>query len=294
MVNRCGAGRGDKARVFGMMKTHGLPRLAPATLRPFGVALWLGATLAATLGASTADARTHHHHHLAPAKPLVLVELFTAQGCATCQPADAVLADLAKRKDVLALTFSVDIWDFLGWPDTFAQPEFTARQRAYVKRLKLREMSTPQMLVQGAAHSPGLDPDEIGGLIDDAETPRMPTVNIAKGSRRVSISLGYVDGRPADVWLVRYDPKVRSVSIKTGESRGKTVTETNVVRQLVRLGSWIGAAKSFALPTYAPPTSVAANGSSASVPVAPLPETLKAAVIVQAAHGGEVLSVSRD
>ena len=229
----------------------------------------------------------------------MLVELFTAQGCATCQPADAVLADLAKRKDVLALTFSVDIWDFLGWPDTFAQPEFTARQRAYVKRLKLREMSTPEMVVQGAAHSPGLDADEVSGLIDNADRAKTPTVTIAKGAKSVSISRGYTVGGAVDVWLVRYDPKTRAVNIKTGESRGKTVTETNVVRQLVRLGSWTGAAKSYLIPVDSPP---AALGSSAPTTPAPSPspgvqvshEILKAAVIIQSAHGGKVLAVGRE
>ena len=275
-----------------MMKTHGLSRLAPAALRSFRAAICLGAAVAA-LSTTSVQARARHHRHTTPAKPPVLVELFTAQGCATCQPADAVLADLAKRKDVLALTFSVDIWDFLGWPDTFAQPEFTARQRAYVKRLKLREMSTPQMVVQGAAHSPGLDPDEVSGLIDAAERPKTPAVTLAKSGKRVTIGKGHAGGGPADVWLVRYDLKTRSVTIKTGESRGKIVTETNVVRQIVRLGSWNGATRSFAAPPYAPTSAQSTAGTSANASPAS-PETLKAAVIVQATHGGKVLAIGRE
>ena len=280
-----------------MSQTERPSRLVRPLLHAAALVLCIGAATA--LSAGGAEARARHHHHALPSKKPVLVELFTAQGCATCQPADAVLADLAKRKEVLALTFSVDIWDFLGWPDTFAQPEFTARQRAYVKRLRLREMSTPQMVVQGAAHSAGLDPDEVGGLIDAAERPKTPTITISKGAKRVNISRGFTTGAPADVWLVRYDPKVREVKIKTGESRGKTVSEIDVVRQLVRLGSWTGTAKSWTLPAYTPPSTASASAAGTpalvSTPASTIPaETLKAAVIVQSSRSGEVLAIGRD
>lgn len=277
-----------------MSQTDRQPPLARLSVRRAAPCVAMAVGLVAAVAPAGTEARPRRHHHTPAEKPAVLVELFTAQGCATCQPADAALADLAKRKDVLALTFSVDIWDFLGWSDTFAQPEFTARQRAYVKRLRLREMSTPQMVVQGAARSAGLDADEVAGLIADAHRSKTPSVVFAKGLKRVSISAGRTDGGGADVWLVRYDPKTRTVNIKTGESRGKTVSETNVVRQLVRLGVWRGAAKSFSLPSYTPP---AAPSSAAGAPSAPAPvssETLKAAVIVQAPHGGKVLALGRD
>ena len=65
---------------------------------------------------------------------LTLVELYTAQGCATCPPADAYLADLAERSDVLALSFHVDYWDYIGWKDPFADAAHTRRQQAYADR----------------------------------------------------------------------------------------------------------------------------------------------------------------
>jgi hypothetical protein len=75
----------------------------------------------------------------AAAKPPVVVELYTAQGCASCGAANAFVAKLSERPGVLPLTFPVDYWDYLGWPDTFAKPEFAARQRAYVGPMSLRE-----------------------------------------------------------------------------------------------------------------------------------------------------------
>jgi len=38
----------------------------------------------------------------------VVLELFTSQGCSSCPPADAYLADLLDRDDVLPLAFHVD------------------------------------------------------------------------------------------------------------------------------------------------------------------------------------------
>ena len=62
------------------------------------------------------------------AKRPIVVELFTSQGCSSCPPANANLIELSKRPDVLALSFSVTYWDYLGWKDIFGKPEFTERQ----------------------------------------------------------------------------------------------------------------------------------------------------------------------
>ena len=50
----------------------------------------------------------------------VVVELFSSQGCSSCPPADAFLAELRRLPHVLALTLHVDYWDYLGWKDTLA------------------------------------------------------------------------------------------------------------------------------------------------------------------------------
>ena len=71
-----------------------------------------------------------------------MVELYTSQGCEACTKANALIADLAGRRDVLALTFPVDYWDYLGWKDTFAKPEFSTRQRAYMRASGQREVFT--------------------------------------------------------------------------------------------------------------------------------------------------------
>src|ERR1700728_3876779 len=79
---------------------------------------------------------------VAEARPVV-VELFTSQGCSSCPPADAVLAELASRKDVLALGFHVDYWDRLGWKDPFSTPGATSRQNEYATQFGRSEVFTP-------------------------------------------------------------------------------------------------------------------------------------------------------
>ena len=104
----------------------------------------------------------------AQAKSPVVVELYTAQGCASCGQANAYVGKLAEKPGVLALTFAVDYWDYLGWEDTFAKPAFAERQKAYVARLDLREPYTPQVVIDGRAQVGGLQDDKIDKLVSDA------------------------------------------------------------------------------------------------------------------------------
>ena len=211
----------------------------------------------------------------AAAKPPVVVELYTAQGCASCGEANAYVAKLAERKDVLALTFPVDYWDYLGWADTFAKPEFADRQKAYVARLALREPYTPQVVVDGRAEAAGLKTDRVEKLLTDAEkSPRDPPDIRFIGPRRVDVGSGRAPKGGGEVWLVRYDPREQDVADKSGDNRGQTIEHKNVVREVKRLGAWRGRPTAFRLPTTSD-------------------EGLKTVVIVQAGRGGRVIGVAQ-
>src|SRR3546814_11008586 len=88
----------------------------------------------------------------------VVVELFTSQGCSSCPPADALLVELAREPGILALSFHVDYWDYIGWEDPFAEAQYTERQRAYVDRLGLRSVYTPQIVIAGRHTALGRNP----------------------------------------------------------------------------------------------------------------------------------------
>jgi hypothetical protein len=83
-------------------------------------------------------------------RPVVL-ELFTAQGCASCPPADEMMLDLASRDDVIALALHVDYWDYIGWVDSFASNAFTQRQQRYARRHGHSTIYTPQVVIDGTA-----------------------------------------------------------------------------------------------------------------------------------------------
>lgn len=212
---------------------------------------------------------------VAAAKPPVVVELYTAQGCASCGEANQYLGKLAERPGVLALTFPVDYWDYLGWEDTFAKPEFADRQKAYVEKLDLREPYTPQVVIDGRAQAGGRDAEKLDKLVADAvKTPRDPPDMAFIGPRRVDVGTGKVPRGGAEVWLVRYDPREHEVVVRKGDNRGQTVAQKNVVREIKRLGAWRGRPTAYRLP-------------------APSEDGLATAVLVQARDGGRVLAVAQ-
>ena len=102
---------------------------------------------------------------VAAAGEAVVVELFTSQGCSSCPPADRILGELAERDDVIALALHVDYWDYLGWKDEFASPQYTKRQRAYARAAGERTIYTPQMVIGGQDHVIGSRPMKVSQAI---------------------------------------------------------------------------------------------------------------------------------
>ncbi|MDO9336068.1 MAG: DUF1223 domain-containing protein [Caulobacteraceae bacterium] len=206
-------------------------------------------------------------------KPPVVVELFTAQGCSSCSAANSHLADLADDPGVLALTFAVDYWDYLGWRDTFAQPAFAERQKAYARRLAVREVYTPQVVVDGRFQTGGVRADKVDALVAQAaKAPRNPPDMLFMLNGRIAVGSGPAPRGGADVWLVRYDPRSIEITPKKGDNRGEAMVHKNIVRQVARLGSWVGR------PTAFRPPKATEDG-------------LKTVVIVQGAKGGRILGV---
>ncbi len=205
-----------------------------------------------------------------------VVELFTSQGCSSCPPAEAYLGELARRDDVLALSFHVDYWNYIGWRDPFSKPQWSKRQRAYGDTLKRRYVYTPQIVIDGAAETVGSKRTRVAELIETALEREKIDVEVAHPDRgTISIQVpakpGYA-GPDATVWLAFYD-RERTTAVESGENDGTTLINTNIVRSMARIGAWRGAAMEWTLPIEA----VGGTGRDAC------------AILVQAGGNGRII-----
>jgi len=179
----------------------------------------------------------------------VVVELFTAQGCAGCPEANRAVETVAAEPGVIALTYAVDYWDYLGWTDTFAKPEFAARQRAYRAALKLRALPTPQVILDGARQAQAR-PEPLQAAIDAQAERRVfpPEIEFRDSGDAVGVGSGRAPAGGAEVWAVTFTPGAQEVAVARGDNRGQRVRHVNVVRSLTRLGDWRGRPTFFRLP----------------------------------------------
>lgn len=191
------------------------------------------------------------HAGHAQAEPRAVIELFTSQGCSSCPPADRVLGELARDPDVIALSFPVDYWDYLGWKDTLADRKFSLRQRAYSQQRGDRGVYTPQVIVNGVAEVLGSDRSAIENAItaqrSDHRVMTLPvSLALAGGDLRVDIAAGQ-DAPRGEVWVCAISRSVK-VNIKRGENRDHQVEYHNVVRRWLKVGDWSGVAAQWTVP----------------------------------------------
>jgi len=182
--------------------------------------------------------------------PKAIVELFTSQGCSSCVAADKFFAELAERPDVVALSFHVDYWDYLGWRDTLSDPAHTERQRGYAAVHGSRRVYTPQMVINGTDDFVGSDRGAVDKAI--AQSTLAVPVTMRRGDGTVEIE---VAGRsvphqwPATIRLVLLTSEAE-VAIGRGENAGTTMDYYNVVRAMRPVGMWDGEAVKITLPEH--------------------------------------------
>jgi hypothetical protein len=203
-----------------------------------------GALLSMGASAQPTGTRAALTRHAASNSPPVVIELFTAQGCGSCIEANAAVERAAGDPGVIALTYGVDYWDYLGWTDTFAQPKFSERQRAYRSALRLRGVSTPEVVIDGRRQMSGAR--AIGEEASRLNWP--PQIEFRETGDRVGVGSGRAPAGGAEVIAVTYTPGPQVVQVRTGENRGQSVRHINVVRDIKRLGDWRGRPVLFHLP----------------------------------------------
>ncbi|MBU6297319.1 MAG: DUF1223 domain-containing protein [Alphaproteobacteria bacterium] len=219
-----------------------------STAALFAVAMLAGAVTGAVAG---------------EARP-VLVELYTSQGCSSCPPADALLAELTRRKDLIAMSLPITYWDMLGWKDTLATGANTKRQKAYAAAMGRGGVYTPQVIVDGVTDVVGSRTNQVEAAIRAAERAEASAKNAAWS---VGIDLSRtpqklhvaITGAPsaargksqATIWIFRLRSSA-TVHIAAGENKGRTMTYRNVVNGIQDIGHWNGRAISLDLPHTGP------------------------------------------
>ena len=190
----------------------------------------------------------------ATSAPKAVLELFTSQGCSSCPPADALLAELGKRPGYVTLSYSVDYWNYLGWRDTLSSGANSDRQRDYASMRGDGKVYTPQVVVDGLTHVNGSNEAAIEMAMRNAakrlEDVRVPVNMHAEGDTLV-IGIGAApdtsDKRSATIWLAIAQDEA-TVSITRGENSGKTLSYYHPVKELTPIGMWEGEAMTLRLP----------------------------------------------
>lgn len=216
-------------------------RIATPLISVFLSALAVAAT---PIGASLAE-------EIRQSTPVGVVELFTSQGCSNCPKADRAIETLADSGDVVTIAYHVDYWNYLGWEDTLGAKENTERQYGYAKTLGIRNVFTPQIILNGMHDAKTRDAGDIRTHLSDFRKEGLAfdvAVSASLSPEEMTIDIGAgTDVRKADV-IVAYYKKRTTVEIQTGENQGKKITYRNAVRKLETVGMWEGKPLTIKLP----------------------------------------------
>ena len=114
----------------------------------------LGALLVLTLLAAAPADADDAIQFSSGERRVVLLELYTSEGCSSCPPADRWLSGLKSDpglwSDVVPVAFHVDYWNYLGWRDRFADDRYSDRQRRYRHEEAAGAVYTPGFFAGGA------------------------------------------------------------------------------------------------------------------------------------------------
>jgi hypothetical protein len=168
-----------------------------------------------------------------------VVELFTSEGCSSCPPADAVLAELTHENEsagrpVYTLSFHVDYWNDLGWRDPYSATWASQRQRAYAAVLRGQGVYTPQLVIDG--HDAF-----VGSHAGQARAGIARSLAIARSSR-LQLEAESSSARALVHYRLTASPAVGAVlhvalvepsaqgQVRAGENAGRVLQHVNIVR----------------------------------------------------------------
>jgi hypothetical protein len=185
--------------------------------------------------------------HSTPTKPVLskttpgngfaVLELFTSEGCSSCPAADALLAKIqaeAKDKPVYVLSYHVDYWDRLGWKDQFSSSQYSNRQVQYSHWLS-SDVYTPQVVINGRKECVGSDESKLRKAIDNqlnTAASASLTINGEQKAKDIEVQYTIAGNNPKDKLLIAVVQKHALSAVKAGENEGRTLSHTQIVREL--------------------------------------------------------------
>lgn len=176
-----------------------------------------------------------------------VVELFTSQGCSSCPPADALLDKIKDRENVIALSYHVDYWNYLGWKDPYSAKEFSIYQRTYASKLN-SGVYTPQMVVNGSKEFVGSKEQTLNNSLSKKSmviSLEEPKLQRSKNAIEFTYSLDQLDKFDNAHALLLIDEQTTSIS--KGENARKKLKNSNVVIQRISISKKSGKEK-FTIP----------------------------------------------
>ena len=184
------------------------------------VFLFLLFTVAPALGAACSIESAAEHPHV--------IELYTAEGCSSCPPAEQWMSTLRDKTNVIGLEFHVDYWDSLGWPDPFADARYTDRQKALARHGS--QVYTPQIALDGRVWKnwpKGTPPEE-----PHVQAPALKLAVEPGTPIRIEIESAASDAPKSwGVYAALVENGLTSKVI-AGENKGKSLAHDLVVRDL--------------------------------------------------------------
>ena len=180
----------------------------------------------------------------------VVVELFTSEACASCPPAEELLAGLERTQPVpgvriIALEEHVDYWNQLGWTDPFSAPQFHARQNEYALAAHVENIYTPQMIVNGQVGFEGGDAHRAYEEIGRVAQPPITSVDLstapnARDGELIDLTVRISNSKnaklhEANLYLAVTESELRA-RVAGGENAGRMLRHSEVVRSFNAIG----------------------------------------------------------
>jgi len=193
-----------------------------------------------------------------PARGLVLVELFTSEGCPHCPEADSLLERLYSEQpvpgvEIVPIEEHVDYWDRPEWVDHFSSPRYTQRQKIYADAMDLDSVYTPQMVADGLVEFVGNNEGRALATISALGHATVASLRFSPAAARPAGSPGaqvQLEGQgislqgPASVFLVLTEDKLVS-RVGGGKNSGETWKHSSIARWFYRVAKLRADEKNF-------------------------------------------------